>query len=91
MMAKEKEVFVEFMNKKEKLIDIKRELDLEIKLLEERESRIDSREEKILDDARQRIEMSIMMQEKVKKQCKLFFNLISFLSQVNERPVGDKR
>lgn len=61
MMAKEKEVFVEFMKKKEKLIDIKRELDLEIKLLEERESRIESREEKILDDARQRIEMSIMM------------------------------
>ena len=67
-MAQDKAIYCLFMNEKQKYIDAKRELDQEIKMLDEQEHRIVHREDKILEEAQHKIDVIKLMQDKVHKQ-----------------------
>lgn len=56
-MADEKSIYMEFNEEKQNLMEKKCVLDLKIKMMEDQADRIVSREERILADARHKIEV----------------------------------
>jgi hypothetical protein len=60
----------ELLLEKERYMDVKRDLEFELILLEERNGRAIQREEVRLDDMRHKIEVLKLQQEKIKKESK---------------------
>lgn len=73
LMVEDKEVYKQFMQEKEDLLEIKRDLDQSLKLLDEQAVRIVAREEKILADAQHKIDVIVAIQEKLGKQSKCYW------------------
>lgn len=72
-MADDKALNMDFNDAKQRLLEEKCNLDQNIRMLEEQAERIITREERILADARHKIEVVTLIQEKVDKNCKFEF------------------
>jgi hypothetical protein len=66
-MADDKAVYKEFMQQQQELLEVKRDLDQTLKMLDEQACRIVAREEKILEDAQHKIDVTVAIQDKVLK------------------------
>lgn len=70
MVETDTKLFKELLSEKEKCMDIKRELEFELIMLNEQSERIERREEKRLEDVRHKIEVCTLRQDEIQKESK---------------------
>ena len=66
IMNESRAIMQQLLNEKEKKMDIKRELEFEVLMLEEQNDKVGEREQKRLDNMQHKIDLVKMKQEKIK-------------------------